>query len=146
MNTIGLVLFSFFLSFNSFGQAYEKLKETEVPSEKKEIAKKFVIDYFTAQKNGASYQFKDEATEAVKKQLTESNQEAGYKALKDNFGDFSSADYAETWIPKSNPSFKILRLKADFDKSSQKLEIRVILNDSNQIAGFWVKPWSDALN
>lgn len=146
MKTISLVLFSFLLSFNSFGQAYEKLKETEVPSEQKEIAKKFVVDYFTAQKNGSYYQFKDEATEAMKKQLTKDNQEAGYKMLKDNFGDFTSTDYAETWIPKSNPSFKIFRFKADFDKSPQKLEIRVILNDSNQITGFWIKPWSDALN
>jgi hypothetical protein len=146
MKTIGLVFFSLLLCFNSFGQAYEKLKETEVPSEKKEIAKKFIIDYFAAQKNGSYYQFKDEATEAIKKQLTESNQEAGYKMLKDNFGDFTSADYAETWIAKSNPTFKILRFKANFDKSPQKLEIRVILNDSNQIAGFWIKPWNDALN
>lgn len=144
MKTIGLAFLSFLFYFNSFGQAYEKLRE--VPSEKMEIAKKFTIDYFTAQKNGTYYQFKDEATEAVKKQLTESNQEAGYKMLKDNFGDFTSADYAETWIAKSNPSFRILRFSAVFDKSPQKLEIRVILNDSNQITGFWIKPWSDALN
>lgn len=145
MKTIGLILFSFLLCFNSFGQAYEKLKESEVPSEKKETAKKFVVDYFTAQKNGSYYQFKDEVTEALKKQLTESNQEAGYKMLKDNFGDFTSADYAETWIAKSNTSFKILRFKATFDKSPQKLEIRVIMNDSNQITGFWIKPWVDTL-
>lgn len=146
MKTIGLVFLSIMFYLNSFAQAYEKLKEADVQPAKIEIAKKFVVDYFTAQKNGTYHQFKDEATEAVKKQLTESNQVAGYKMLKDNFGDFSAANYAETWIAKSNPSFKILRFKADFDKTPQKLEIRVILNDSNQITGFWIKPWSDALN
>lgn len=111
MKTIGLVFLNIIFYLNSFAQSYEKLKEADVQPAKIEIAKKFVIDYFTAQKNGSYYQFKDEATGAVKKQLTESNQEAGYKMLKDNFGDFSSADYAETWIAKSNPSFKFSGLR-----------------------------------
>jgi hypothetical protein len=145
MKTTVLLLLSL-VYFNAFGQAYEKLKESDVQPEKKEIAEKFVKDYFTAQKNGQFYQFKDQATEAVKSQLTEANQIAGYNALRNNFGDFKSAAYAETWIPKDHSSFKILRFKADFDKSPKKLEIRVILNDSNQITGFWVKPWADALN
>jgi len=145
MKNIVLLLLGFLFYFNASGQAYEKLKESDVQPEKKGIAQKFVVDYFTAQKNGQFYEFKDEATEAIKKQLTEANQIAGYNVLKNNFGDFKAAIYTETWMPKDHPSFKILRFKADFDKSTQKLEIRVILNDSNHIAGFWVKPWADAL-
>jgi uncharacterized protein YdeI (BOF family) len=146
MKAITLILsFIFLLSLYSFGQAYEKLKDADVNKEKIEIAKKFGTDYLTAQKNGSYYQFKDEAVDNLKSALTEQNQKAGYKILKDNFGDFKSLQYAETWISKNNPDYQIIRLKGDFEKSNQKLEIRVILDSSNKIAGFWIKPWSDTL-
>lgn len=100
----------------------------------------------TAQRNGSYYQFKDEAVDIFKNSLTAENQKAGYKQLKDNFGDFKSLEYAETWIQKNNANFKICRFKGNFDKSNRKLEIRVILNGQDKIAGFWIRPWSDMLN
>jgi uncharacterized protein YdeI (BOF family) len=140
-----LLILSFILSLNSFGQAYEKLKDSEVNKTKIEVATKFATDYLTAQKNGSYYQFKDEAVDNLKNALNEQNQKAGYKMIKDNFGDFKSLQYVETWLSKNNPEYQIIRLKGEFDKSTQKLEIRVILDSSNKIAGFWVKPWVDAL-
>jgi hypothetical protein len=131
---------------NSFGHAYEKIKDGDVGSGKIEIAKKFAYGYLNSQKNGSYYQFKDEAIDVVKQKLTETLQKAGYKQLKDSFGDFLSLSYAETWISKNNPGFKIMRFKGDFDKSTQKLEIRVILNESDKIAGLWIRPWADGLN
>ena len=110
-----------------------------------QIAEKFAGDYFTAQKNGSYYKFKDDAIDIVKNQLTEESQRAVYKQLRDNYGDFKSLDYTETWIQKGNTAFKIYRFKGDFDKSNKKLEIRVILNDSDKVAGFWIKPWSDMM-
>jgi len=146
MKSITLFLSLIFLfCMNSYGQAYKKLTDSEVDSAKIGIAKKFVVDYMTAQKNNTFYEFKEEAIEILKTQLTEERQKAGYKQLKDNFGDFKSVEYAETWIQKDNPAFKIFRFKADFDNSSNKLEIRVILNAADKIAGFWIKPWNDEL-
>jgi hypothetical protein len=146
MKSIILVLsFVFLFCINSFGQSYIKLDDSVVNSQKIEIAKDFAFKYMTAQKNNTFYQFKDEAIDILKNQLTEEMQKAGYKQLKDNFGDFKSLDYAETWIQKDNADYKIIRFKSDFEKSVNKLEIRVILNDFNKVAGFWVKPWSDEL-
>jgi hypothetical protein len=116
-----------------------------VDSKKIEIAKKFAFNYMTAQKNNTFYKFKDEAIDILKNQLTEERQKAGYKQLKDNFGDFESLDYAETWIQKDNSAYKIIRFKSDFEKSANKLEIRVILNESDKVAGFWIKLWADIL-
>lgn len=149
MRAILITGLGFLFGLNTFGQVYEKIKDSDVGSDKieiAEIAKKFADDYLTLLKKGSYYQFKDEAIEAFKQQLTETNQKAGYKQLKDKFGDFVSLVYAETWISKNNPGFKIIRFKSDFDKSNEKLEVRVILNESDKIAGFWIRPWADGLN
>jgi len=135
----------FIFCTNSFGQAYIKLDALAADSTKIKIAEKFAFDYMTSQKNDTFYQFKDEAIGILKSQLTEERQKAGYKQLRDNFGDFKSLDYAETWVPKDDSAYKIFRFKSDFDKSANKLEIRVILNEFNKVAGFWIKPWSDEL-
>ena len=115
------------LSFcvNSFGQVYNKLADSDVDSKKIEFARKFATDYMTAQKSNSYYLFKDEAIDVLKTQLTEERQRAGYKQLKDIFGDFKSLDYAETWIQKDNSAFKILRFKSDFEKSDSDADGRV---------------------
>jgi hypothetical protein len=146
MKTLALFFCVYLLAYsNTFGQGFEKIKDSEVGNQKIEIAKKFANDFFTAQKNNSSFQFKDEAIDAVKNSLTPERQQAIYKNLRDNFGDYKSCEYAETWIQKGNPDLKILRLKGEFDKSNKKLEIRVVLNEHNKIAGFFIKPWSDML-
>ena len=134
-----------FFCLDSFGQAFMKLEQGEVDAKKVEIAKKFAGDYLTQAKNNSYYQFKDEAIEVLKTQLTEERQKAGYQQLKDNFGDYKSLEYANTWIQKGNAVYKIYRFKGDFERDINKLEIRVILNGSDQVAGFWIKPWIDEL-
>lgn len=145
--------FSSFLSIillfymNTFGQAYMKLEQPDVDAKKVEIAKKFANDYLTQLKNNSYYKFKDEAIDILKTQLTEERQKAAYKQIKDLFGDYKSLDYAETWIQKGNAFYKIYRFKGTFEKSTDtdKPEIRVILNGTDQVAGFWIKPWADIL-
>ncbi len=141
-----MISLCFSLCLNAVGQVYEKIKDSDVGPDKIEIAQKFAFNYMTSLKNNSFYSFSDEAIDLLKIQLTEERQKAGYKLLKDKFGDFESLDYAETWIQKDNPSFKILRFKSVFDKSTGKLEIRVILNEADKVCGFWIKPWTDVLN
>lgn len=132
---------------NSFGQAYMKLEPSDVDAKKVGIAKKFANDYLTQQRNNSYYQFKDEAIDVLKAQLTEERQKAAYKQIKDLFGDYKSIEYIETWIQKGNAFYKIYRFKGTFEKSTDtdKPEIRVILNGTDQVAGFWIKPWADVL-
>ena len=146
MKSTTLIL-SFILLFciNSFGQAYMKLEPSDVDDKKVEIAKKFGNDYLTQLKNNSYYQFKDEAVEVLKNQLTEERQKAAYKQIKELFGDYKSLEYVETWIQKGNAFYKIYRFKGSFEKGTDKLEIRVILNGTDQVAGIWIKPWVDEM-
>jgi hypothetical protein len=134
------------ISLNSCSQDFKKLKESEVDAKKLQSAQKFAVDYLTKQKNGSWYVFTDEATDLFKNQLNEQTQKEVYKQLKDKYGDYHGLEYAETWIQTDNTSIVIFRFKGDFDKSTKKLEIRVVLDGSSKIAGFWIKPWYDMFN
>ena len=126
-------------------QDFKKLNDPDADTKKIEFAQKFADSYFTRLKNGSYYQFQDEAIDILKNQLTEEAQKTIYQQLKGQFGDFQSLKYAETWIQDGNASTQIYRFKSDFDKSNKKIEIRIVLNETGKIAGFWIKPWSDML-
>ncbi|NOZ48014.1 MAG: DUF3887 domain-containing protein [Chlorobi bacterium] len=135
----------FIFSLNSCSQDFKKLDNTELDKIKLQIAQNFAVNYLTKLREGSFYEFHDEAIDALKSQLTEQNQKLIYHQLSDKFGDFKSLEYAETWIQGNNNSILIFRFKSNFEKSKKKLEVRVVLNESGKIAGFWIKPWSDML-
>lgn len=136
---------SLIFSLTAYSQNFKKLSDSEVDENKVKIAQDFATDYLMQSKNGGYYKFQDEAIDALKNQLTEQNQKTIYQQLKAQFGDFKSLEYAETWVQGNDNSFQIIRFKSDFDKNVEKLEVRVVLDDSQKIAGFWIKPWSDML-
>ena len=145
MKSILLFITGGLITLNSNGQNFKKIDESEANSKKVLIAQKFSNDYLTKVKNGSYYEFKDEAIDAVKNGFTEQSQKTFYEQLKAQFGEFQSLVYAETWIQEGNSTMKIFRFKGDFAKSNKKLEIRVVLDSNDKIAGFWIKPWSDML-
>lgn len=139
--------FGMFLLFqlSLAGQDFRKLAANEADKGKAKIAADFASGFFTTLKNNGIYPFKDEAIDAVKNQMTGENQKLIYEQLKAQFGDFQSLEYGETWIQGSNKAIQIVRFRGNFEKSNRSQEIRVVINGSNKIAGFWVKPWSDIL-
>jgi len=145
MKSLTLLFLNIVLLFyvNSFGQTFMKLEPSDFISKKAETTKKFANDYLTKQKNNSYFKFRDEALEELKNKLTEEKQKADYKNLKNLFGDYISLEYVETLILKDNVDYKFLRFKGDFEKSSNKLEIMVILNESDKVAGILIKPLFD---
>ncbi len=141
-----LIFFAFVLiHLNGCSQDLKKLSTSEVDKSKVKIAQDFASNFLSKLKNGETYQFQNEAIDAVKNSLTGETQKLVYEQLKNQFGDFQSVEYGESWVQGAGQENLIIRLKGDFTKSNKKLEIRVVLDKSNKIAGFWVKPWSDVL-
>ncbi len=64
-----------------------------------------------------------------------------YKCL---FGDYQKLDFKQLVIPKDGAPYEIYRFKEDFSKN-KKVEVRVILDESSKLAGFWVTHWKDSL-
>ena len=146
MKSILLILgASIILSLNSSSQDFKKLKDSEIDKNKIKIARDFASNFFTKLKSEKEYQFQDEAIDPFKKQFTSETQKLVYQQLKAQFGDFQSLEYSETWIQGNSKSISVFRFKGEFEKSTKKLEIRVVLNESDKIAGFFIKPWSDML-
>lgn len=146
MKTVSLILLACIIfSLNSCGQDFKKLKDSEIDKNKVKIAQDFASEFLTKLKSGELYQFQDEAIDAVKNTLSGESQRIVYQQLKAQFGDFQSLEYSETWIQANSKSISIFRFKGEFEKSTKKLEIRVVLNESDKIAGFFIKPWSDML-
>lgn len=146
MKSILLILgASIILSLNSSSQDFKKLKDSEINKNKIKIAQDFASNFLTKLKSEKEYQFQDEAIDPIKNQFTGETQKLVYQQLKAQFGDFQSLEYSETWIQGNSKSISIFRFKGEFEKSTKKLEIRVVLNESDKIAGFFIKPWSDML-
>jgi hypothetical protein len=146
MKSLSLIFAACFIfSLNSCSQDFKKLNDSETDKNKVKIAQSFASDFLTKLKNGEEYQFHDNAIDFIKNQFTGETQKQVYQQLKTQFGDFQSLEYSETWIQTTNKGTNIFRFKSDFEKSTKKLEVRVVLNESDKVAGFWIKPWSDIL-
>lgn len=139
-----ILLLSFQISFCQ--EEFEKLPEAETNKTKIEVATNIANLYFESLKNGNPYDFTDQATEEFEKSMTSELQEQTYQELKQTFGDFNSLTYSGTWVQKETNEFQVIRFKGYFEKGEEPLEIRVVMNNSDKIAGFWIKIWKDNLN
>lgn len=145
MLSFAIILYS--LSACSQAQDFKKLSQEEVDKEKIDIGKEFITDFYAVLENGSAYDFTaDNATPEVQNTFSANMQQSTFQSIRDQLGDYQNAEYAETWIQTSNPEYTILRYKGKFSKSTPIVEIRVVLDKANKIAGFFVKPWSDMLN
>ena len=130
----------------SCNSEFKKLPENKTDKSKIEFATKIATSYFTTLKNGNSYDFENNAIKDFTEKMTPNFQKQTYDQIKKTFGNFESLKYSGTWVEKENNDFQIIRLKGKFENHKTPLEIRVVINSSNKIAGLWVKPWKDNLN
>jgi hypothetical protein len=128
-----------------FSQNVEKLSEDKVDRDKVKLAQEFAERFFSAVRDGKTYEFQNDVTTAVIQGLTPEVQKQVYSDIQSKFGDYKSLEYAETWKYNAGQIMTIVRLKGIFSKSNDKPEIRIVLDEANKVAGFWCKPWEDEL-
>ncbi len=133
------------VGLSSCAQDYKKLSDSEIDKSKVRIAQEFATNYLNQSKKGMTYVFKDEATSELKNLLTPETQKNVYQSIKKQFGDFQNLEYIETYADKNVVSSGIQRFKGSFGEKDKKLEVRVVLDQTDKVAGFWIKPWSDML-
>jgi hypothetical protein len=130
---------------SSFSQNFEKLSDDKVDQNKVKLAKDFADRYFTAAKDGKTYEFQNDATAALIQGFTPEVQKQVYLDIRSKYGDYKSLEYAETWKYTAGEIMMVVRLKGVFSNSPDKPEIRIIIDGANKVAGFWYKPWADEL-
>lgn len=141
-----LFIISFiFILIPAYCQGFEKLPEEQVNQSQTDLAKKFAHIFFSTLKDGKLYEFHDEATESLSKNITPETQNQLYQYMTEQFGNYQSLEYAETWKYSGEETMIIVRLKGICDRSKGIPEIRVVLDKDNKIAGFWMRPWEDEM-
>ena len=143
--TLKTLLFFLLIGFSTScnSQDYEKLPSKEVDARKIKMAQDFSDRFYSSLKNGGPYEFNNDATDEMRNVLSAEHQESLYNKIKEQNGDYAGIEYVEAWTQKSNSQYTFLRYKGTFSKSTTKVEIRVVLDKANKVAGFFIKPWSD---
>jgi hypothetical protein len=124
---------------------FEKVPEPEVDAQQKAAAQRIAARIYESCVSG-KYQAlgDDEAIPEMREALAPAKLPGTCGAIKKEFGDYQSLDYAETWKPRSG-SLKVYRFRGHFSKGGDAPEIRVVM-DGPKLSGFWLKPWSDVLH
>ena len=138
------------LVFNSstlFAQIdYQKLSKEELVSAPVEVAEQLANTMLTAQKSGQPYILQEsEATPAVRGELTTDKQLQTYSAIRELFGDYQSVTFEEAYRTTNSPAYYIFRFRGKFERDNAQPEVRVVMNEDGQLAGFSIVPWEDNL-
>lgn len=137
--TVGLAAFA----VGGCGLKLEKMPEADVDAAQKATAESLAKRIYEGCRDARFEPLReDEAIPEMRDGLDPARQKSTCAAIQGQFGDFTSMDYAETWRQRG---LRIYRFKGHFSKSETTPEIRVVMDGSNKLSGFWLKPWSDDL-
>ena len=124
---------------------FEKVPEADVDAQQKAAAQRIAVRIYEGCVSGKHEALgEDEAIPEMREALAPAKLPGTCAAIKGQFGDYQSLDYAETWKPKSG-AIKVYRFKGHFSKNAEPPEIRVVM-DGAKLSGFWLKPWADTLH
>jgi len=124
--------------------ALERVPEADVDATQKATAQRIATKIYEGCKSGQHDALgADEAIPEMRDGLSPAKQKATCDSVGTMFGDYVSMDYAETWKSKVT-SLRVYRFKGHFSKGNAAPEIRVVLDGSNKLSGFWLKPWTDS--
>ena len=125
-------------------QSYEKLPETGISQTELRQAISLGEKLLLGQKSGNIYILsEDEAIPEVAKGLTEGVQQSSYENIRSMYGEYESMQFAEAWKLEADQFYTIYRFKGTFGATSDKPEIRMVLDREGKLAGFWIRPWED---
>lgn len=126
---------------------FEKINEEDLSQTNQRIATSLAEKLLLGQKKDNIYLLnEEEAIPQVAKGLTEAVQRSSYESIRAQFGDYQSMKFAEAWSLSTDQGvFTIFRFKGNFTDTSDKPEVRVVLDGESRLAGFWIRPWQDDL-
>lgn len=124
---------------------FERVPEADVDAQQKAAAERIAARIYEGCVSGKHEPLgAEEAIPEMREALAPAKLAGTCAAIKSQFGDYQSLDYAETWKPRSG-GIKVYRFKGHFSKKGEAPEIRVVM-DGAKLSGFWLKPWADELH
>jgi hypothetical protein len=109
------------------------------------FAKSISHNILKAQREGDFYKLnEDEASTRMISGLNESVQKSAYQQIKLLFGDYKDLTFHSKEDITKGETYAIYRFKGEFENGLD-VEIRTVINTDGKLAGFFVKPWQEAL-
>jgi hypothetical protein len=138
----GFVVGALAVGLAACGGGLERVPEAEVDATQRALAERLATKIYDGCRTGRYEALGDEAIPAMQEGLSPDKQKQTCAQIAGMFGDYVSMEYAETWKPKFGALY-VYRFKGHFSKSGATPEIRVVLDRSNKLSGFWLKPWTE---
>lgn len=123
---------------------YTKISKEEVGEALIEKGGKFLNDFFATMKQGNTYDFTEISTPEVASGITPDIQKQVNSQLLQIAGEYEIASFKEAWVTPAAPDMKIIRYLGKFSKGVP-VELRVVYNLEEKIAGYFAIPWKDQL-
>ena len=118
---------------------------TLLGQDQREFAQNLSVKILTAQKEGGFYKLNNnEASLSMVNAFTESVQKNAYEQIKSLFGEYEDLNFHSVLSITSDDAYDIYRFKGVF-AFDLDVEVRVVLNGDDKLAGFFVKPWKETL-
>jgi len=134
----------FFIHCSSPAQEAQKLPLDEVDQQQQNLVLKLADETLSRwNKEDFSEFSSDISTPEFKKQFSTSVQKNAWQQISGMFGQYKAVKLEQVY-ELGNQQLKIYRLKGSFDKGNP--EVRMVLNQNDQLAGMFIKPWQDNLN
>jgi len=125
----------------SWGQ-FAVIEENNINQQNKATAENLAKKIMEGMKTENYYLLSEsEATPAVVKGLNEQTQQAVYDQISEQFGDYQDLRFVEARKQESNQDFTMYRFRGEFTDAAKGPEIRVVLDNDQKLAGFWILPW-----
>ena len=144
MNIVAMIItFCSTICFSGTGnEDLKKISKADVGAKLIKSTNAFLNDFFEKAEKGEYYDFSSVATEAVVNGLTPAIQQQVHSELEKTAGEYKGAIYKEAFAQGSE--YKILRFMGKFSKGVP-IELRVVYDKNEKIAGYWAVPWKDNL-
>lgn len=120
---------------------FKPIPAAEVNQTHKSTAERAAVAVFGAWRDGKFDPLSDDFTQQMKDALPPAAQKGAYQNIKAMFGEFQSLEFVEAVVSPNLAEMVVYRFRAQFSGTSQRPEIRVVLDEQGKVSGFWCKPW-----
>lgn len=145
-NILSVLLMLFSLQIALAQKQFIKLSEQQIDPKQAIKAKELAEEMMNGMKTGDFHEFTQaDATDALIKGLTPKAQAVLYGRIKTDIGDYKSLHFVEAYKTATQPEYIVYRFRGNFKLEPEGPEIRLVFNQEDQLAGFWIKPWQDSL-
>ena len=121
---------------------FTRVDPADVDKDKVALARDLSDRILKTQRDDGFYEFREnEATEDMVHGLSENAQKKAYKGIRQLFGEYQSLEFDHMMQTTSGDYYGIYRFKGSFEEQKTEVEVRAVLNEEDQLAGFFVRPW-----